>query len=466
MKIIQTFWSGRANPIQKAFGWPHAEYNLMSWALSCSSLRKYYHDVELYTDKKGHEILVEKMNLPYTKVHVVFDENLCLPNHWAFAKIKTYSLQEEPFIHVDGDIYISKPFPKEFLQAPLVAQNREIGTVYYREMMNRVFDHSGIRIPQFIVNGIREDSIASYNMGVFGGNDLGFIKDYCKRAFAFVEDNHLNDSSCSQSRVDCNLLFEQMFFAAQADMNNKKVAVLRSPMHDEGYTSRDFCNLTNFEDADFFHILGGHKQSQSICYALEKTLSRKYPDIYLRICNLYKDRHPFLFGIKDEQEKSNDYHLPTSFSNELRKNWNKLSTRQLIDMEALSSTFFKFINSSKERRNTFVVQRNPHMEFHILDSPIYTKTAKNEQDKITEIVGLCCVPSISSFGKQIIPVCPLGYRIIQLLDQNSITYGEIKKRLRTCFSEKLRKQPKTLHALFYQEITYLFYHNILTTNTD
>lgn len=255
------------------------------------------------------------MNLPYTKVHVVFNENLCLPNHWAYAKIKTYSLQEKPFIHIDGDIYIPKPFPKEFLQAPLIAQNREIGTVYYREMMNRVFDHSGIRIPQFIVNGIREDSIASYNMGVFGGNDLEFIWDYCKKAFAFVEDNHLNDSSCPQSRVDCNLLFEQMFFAAQADMNNKKVAVLRRPMYDEGYTSRDFCNLTNFENA-------------------------------------------------------------------------------------------------------------------------------------------------------VIPVCPLGCRIIQLLAQNSIAYGEIKKRLRTCFSEKLRKQPKTLHKMFYQEIAYLFYYNILTTSTN
>lgn len=70
MKIVQTFWSGGANPLEKAYGWPLSEYNMMSWVLSCLSLRKYYDDVELYTDKLGYELLIEKLRLPYTYVHV------------------------------------------------------------------------------------------------------------------------------------------------------------------------------------------------------------------------------------------------------------------------------------------------------------------------------------------------------------------------------------------------------------
>mgnify|MGYP000084925178 FL=1 len=70
MKIVQTFWSGGANPLEKAYGWPLPEYNMMSWVLSCLSLRKYYDDVELYTDKLGYELLIEKLRLPYTYVHV------------------------------------------------------------------------------------------------------------------------------------------------------------------------------------------------------------------------------------------------------------------------------------------------------------------------------------------------------------------------------------------------------------
>ena len=43
---------------------------MMSWVLSCLSLRNYYDDVELYTDKLGYELLIEKLRLPYTYVHV------------------------------------------------------------------------------------------------------------------------------------------------------------------------------------------------------------------------------------------------------------------------------------------------------------------------------------------------------------------------------------------------------------
>ncbi len=100
MKIVQTFWSGGKDPTEYSYGWLHAEYNLMSWALSCLSLRKYYNQVELYTDQRGYDVLIKKLHLPYTAVHVVYDDNLCLPQHWAYAKLKTYSMQTEPFLHI------------------------------------------------------------------------------------------------------------------------------------------------------------------------------------------------------------------------------------------------------------------------------------------------------------------------------------------------------------------------------
>ena len=109
MSIVQTFWSSYSDPTMNCCGWKSPEYNLMSWALSCCSLREHYDQVELYTDQRGYDVLIEKLHLPYTAVHVVYDDHLCLPQHWAYAKIKTYSMQTEPFLHVDGDVYISKP---------------------------------------------------------------------------------------------------------------------------------------------------------------------------------------------------------------------------------------------------------------------------------------------------------------------------------------------------------------------
>ena len=49
-RIIQTFWSSHGSALLSSYGWPHAEYNLMSWALSCLSLfgRFLPHEQRLY----------------------------------------------------------------------------------------------------------------------------------------------------------------------------------------------------------------------------------------------------------------------------------------------------------------------------------------------------------------------------------------------------------------------------------
>lgn len=296
MKIIQTFWSSGRNPLEHSFGWPHAEYNLMSWTLSCLSLREHFDQVELYTDKRGYEVLIEKLHLPYTQVHVIYDDNLCLPQHWAYAKIKTYSLQNEPFLHIDGDMYFPKPIPQEILDAGLVAQNREIGTSYYQGMMNRVLAHPEFKLPQFIQETLDNGTMASYNMGIFGGNDIDFIHRYCQEVFAFFEANHMNDASVEYSNEECNVFFEQIFLAAMVDKEKKEVATLISkPFEDNGYTKKDFCDLRRYSQKEFFHLLGGHKKTQNITKALAKALLRISPVVYENIVGLFLHEENFMY---------------------------------------------------------------------------------------------------------------------------------------------------------------------------
>ena len=295
MRIVQTFWSGGGSLLQYSYGWPNAEFNLMSWALSCCSLCEHFKEVELYTDKRGYNVLIEKLQLPYTKVHIIYDDDLCLPQHWAYAKVKTYSMQEEPFLHVDGDMYFPKPISDEILSAQLIAQNREIGTVYYRSMMNRILRHPEIHLPQCISDSLKKQEIASYNMGIFGGHDIAFIRDYCNQSFEFLSSNHMNDPTKIYAREVCNILFEQVLFAVLADKEKRFVATIGRPVCDKGYTSYEFCNLTDYENKNFFHILGGHKGSSAICYALERILLKHYPKYFKLIIELFPRNHPRLF---------------------------------------------------------------------------------------------------------------------------------------------------------------------------
>ncbi len=288
MRIIQTFWSGAGNPLSKTYGWPHAEFNLMSWALSCHSLRKYYNKVALYTDQRGYEILIEKLHLPYTEVHVIYDDNLCLPIHWAYAKINTYSIQKKPFLHIDGDVYISQPFPSDISKFSLVAQNKEICTKYYQDMMNRISSSPGIRLPHYLHKEIEAKKLSSYNMGIFGGNDLGFIHKYCNKVFEFFELNHLNDPKYEGAKVNCNIFFEQILFAMTAEKEHKQVScILNKPINDNGYKGKDFCDIENIANLPLLHIIGGHKKSTHVCHMLRNATIQQNIKLYREILSLF-----------------------------------------------------------------------------------------------------------------------------------------------------------------------------------
>ena len=70
MRIVQTFWTAGKNPLEEGFfntcyagrsgraerGWAHADYSLMSWSLSCHSLRKNYGEVALCTDTAWRDL--------------------------------------------------------------------------------------------------------------------------------------------------------------------------------------------------------------------------------------------------------------------------------------------------------------------------------------------------------------------------------------------------------------------------
>lgn len=93
--------------------------------------------------------------------------------------------------------------------------------------------------------------------------------------------------------LNCNVIFEQVLFAALADIEGRGVkTVIDDHINDVGYTFDDFCDLHKFSSRSLFHIIGGHKQNRNICLMLERTLLERYPEIYKRIIKLFPTRHP------------------------------------------------------------------------------------------------------------------------------------------------------------------------------
>ncbi len=104
MRIVQSFWSlpARRNNKEDNFGryaggWISERHHAMSWTLSCLSFKRFYTQIELYTDQAGAAWLIDKLGLPYTSVVPILDKvNQYDPALWALAKTYTCLQHSRP----------------------------------------------------------------------------------------------------------------------------------------------------------------------------------------------------------------------------------------------------------------------------------------------------------------------------------------------------------------------------------
>ncbi len=262
-------------------GFLASEVNWMSWALSCLQLKKLYGEVELYTNTTGKEVLIDRLNLPYTKVHTVLDEIKYEKQLWAFPKVYTYSLQQQPFIHIDGDVFMWEKMNHKLLNADLIAQNIETDNGFYTKIMARLIE-SDIWFNESIKQQIKSKAeYAAYNAGIFGGNDIAFFKEYTEQAFKLITKNRDRFNEMDLGKF--NMIYEQYLFYCLALQFDKPVECY----FPESVIDISYKGFANFLEVPyktkFIHMLGDYKRIEDVCVMLAKRLRQDYPEYYYRI---------------------------------------------------------------------------------------------------------------------------------------------------------------------------------------
>lgn len=266
------------------FGWHSAKYHWLGWILSANQLAKFHEEVALYTDAFGYKVLVECLKLPYTEVHVILDDlNQYHSDLWAIAKIKTYELQDVPFLHVDGDVFAWQSLTDKFTQSDLITQNLEITTEYYREMWDSITPY--ITYMPEVMQGFHlgKQNLAC-NMGIFGGNDLGFIRTYAAQSTNFV-----NENKQAWANINCfnfNIFFEQVLFYELAQANNKPISYL----FDEVSEDNKYVGFGDFGSVPchktYLHLLGFYKRNPDACKKMEAYTFKHYPEPSIALMRL------------------------------------------------------------------------------------------------------------------------------------------------------------------------------------
>lgn len=176
-----------------------SKQNLDLWKLSLALAKKHYNRVDLITDSNGYELLKD---LPFSNFIKVLDD---IPNYkdlWCLGKIYAYlyaANQGESFLHLDSDVFLWTKLPDDFENSKMFCQSEDFqiykdGKKCYSYNIESIKNFLNTEIPfdwQEIINN--KEELKTYNMGIFGGADLNFIKGYCDYVLDMVNNKDYNN---------------------------------------------------------------------------------------------------------------------------------------------------------------------------------------------------------------------------------------------------------------------------------
>ena len=231
-KAIYSFWS---KPMDNTYVGFNSEKSLIEcFSISVMMSRKHFSKVELITDIKGKELLIDKYKLPFTSVSTELEEALKDINkrHWSIGKIYACKIQKEPFIHIDNDaIWFKKP-PIELLTADACFQNEEgIGYEHSYEYLRKHAIDNYKDYPKYI----RFDESMAYNCGIMGFNKFDCLETWWKDALDYIKftDSYFKDiyAIWHEDNPDHTLLplliFEQLFIVGICKEFNYNVKFIK-----------------------------------------------------------------------------------------------------------------------------------------------------------------------------------------------------------------------------------------------
>ena len=278
--------------------WGTSANFLYSWVISLENAKKIYPRTELYTDDEGKELLINKLGLVFSGVYTTLN---ALKDHdadfWATGKLYTYRQQNEPFIHLDNDVFFWKRLPDRLNAADIIVQNPEYfeygsyHTCYHPNKANISINATKGWIPEEWEWYTRMQGGKALNCGIFGGNRIDFIRHYADTAIRFIENNQeawAYYSNRLNQKISCNNhLFEQYMLGAMIDYhhnNPEKTKFSNINVEPLFYLEQDAYNSNITRDIGYTHLLGEIKRNDEVMHRMETRIKKDYPDFFYK-CN-------------------------------------------------------------------------------------------------------------------------------------------------------------------------------------
>nr|WP_299344865.1 DUF6734 family protein [Allomuricauda sp.] len=293
MKFVQSFWSKPAFDVKNQNNWnfrhnggfPNPFLFYCSWVYSCLSIKRYYPNLHLVTDDLGISIFKEALKLPYTSFSSdLNDLKEYNEGAWALGKLYTYSIQEEPFCHIDGDVFFFGSILEPILNAPVFCQSFNYDIEQYAEIHPYVHQHFKKVPKEFEMK--EGQTLKLINAGVIGGNDLNVFKKYTAKAFELVNNN--KDKIGAINGGIFNLYYEQFLLSNIIFQDKIKVATL----FDQPDCEIDLAAFHHIPKLKkYIHLISHLKLSTHYMEQVVARLQLEFPQYYGRLLDFCKENN-------------------------------------------------------------------------------------------------------------------------------------------------------------------------------
>jgi hypothetical protein len=298
MRAVWSFWQAPYADYRAA-SWGSEKSHLLAWILSLETARRHYPATTLITDDAGAGLLVDGLGLEFDTVSLGLNvlEGYD-PVWWSIGKLVAIAQQDEPFVHIDPDVFLWSPLPAELSAAPVFAQNPELfswsGSYYRPDYLEHAL--SGVDetwLPEewgwHATPGV---AARGECCGIVGGTRPDFLRHYARQALRIVNEpgNAARLRSLDHHVHPLTITVEQYLLAACVEHHRGRPG---SPYRDVriGYlfdSWSDAFDDENAAEAGYTHLMADAKRAPEIAWRLDQRVRRDYPKRYER-CLEYLD---------------------------------------------------------------------------------------------------------------------------------------------------------------------------------
>lgn len=225
MKLVYSLWSKPINDRWAKYRKGVELENLWDSSINCLRLsilyaKKWGFEIEVVTDLQGEESLYE---LPIDKISTDLEHLSYNGKTWVEGKIYAMSKQNEPFIHIDWDVFLIKSEVAKILKG--FKEDVIVQSVDEKSQFEEYFTEAQTTFAWYLdyepyhIPGFHKLHDKAFNCGIVGFNDMELKDEYCK---AFTKCLKVSKNF----EVDTSIIIEQYLLYALVEAKKRSFKTL------------------------------------------------------------------------------------------------------------------------------------------------------------------------------------------------------------------------------------------------